>query len=213
MIAEQAVLHKWNSMPSRVSFSMIPIHKEGFIKPIDIEDPNQEDDLFLAAQLSRIVCRALEIRTFDIIQKALNEQKIYKSPKEAKEFVFQLGLTLQAIRWRIAWWEVSGHGGVNDMSKQRYIQRLQRLSMILYFYYCSAKSKLPNYMAEHGLEGTQSLHPGAAAPFIEYFPHANTIPGWEDWMEQGKELVRRAQAERTTMRVNPYPEHVVLGVV
>jgi hypothetical protein len=201
-------------MPSRVSFSMMPIHEEGFRRPMDIEDPNQEDEVFLAAQLSRIVCRALENRAFDVLQKTLIEPKTHKTPEEAKETVFQLGQTLVQFRWRIASWEIDGHGGVNDtIDKQRYIQRLQRLTMTLYFFYCSAKSKLPYYVAAHGLQGVQSFHPGTFAPLFDDFPHENTIPGWEAWMEQGKESVRREQAERTTAGVNPYPERGAFTVL
>ena len=192
---------------------MVPVCKEGFIKPMDIEDPNQQEDVFLAAQLSRIVGRALENRAFGILQKKLNEPKIDKTPEEAKETVFQLGRTLLQFRWRIAWWEVSGHGGVNDtISKQRYIQRLQQLAMVLYFYYCNAKSRLPYHVASQGLQGIKSLYPGAA-PFLDDFPQENTIPGWEAWLEQGKKLVRKAQAERSTVTGNPYPEHIAFAVV
>ena len=202
-------------MPSRVSFCMVPVHAEGFVKPIDIEDPDQEKDVFLAAQLSRIVCRALESRAFESLQRFLNEQNAYKKPEEAKKLIFQLGRVLLQFRWRIAWWELSGDSdnGVGDkISRQRYIHRLESLTKVLYFYYCSAKSKLPSYVAADGLQGTQSFYPGTA-PFFDNFPHANTIPGFEAWMNQGKDLVARAQAERLTGKVNPYPEHVVHAVV
>jgi hypothetical protein len=200
-------------MPSRVSFIMVPICDEGFPKPMDIEDPAQEEDIFLAAQLSRIVCRVLETRAFDRLEKALNEPRTFKKPREAKELVFQLGRVLLQFRWRIAWWELSGDAGVNGpISKQRYIYRLEELTKVLYFYYCSAKGKLPPDVAAHGLEGTQSFHPGAA-PFFDNFPHANTIEGYKTWMRQGKALVCRAHEERSTVTENPYPEHVVHAVV
>jgi hypothetical protein len=170
--------------------------------------------LFLAAQLSRIVCRALEASAFENLQKSINKQEIYKRPQDAKGLVFQLGRVLLQFRWRIAWWEISGDGDIDDtLSKQRYIQRLKRLTMVLYFYYCSAKAKLPKYIAEPGLSGTQSFHSGAE-PFFDNFPVENSIEGWEAWLEEGKNLVRRwARLEKVAVQVNPYPEHVVDAVV
>ena len=199
-------------MPSRASFSMVPTNGADSVKPMDIEDSDQEEDVFLAAQLSRVVCRALETQAFNSLQKALNKQEIYKSPEKAKRLIFQLGRILLQSRWRIAWLELAGDGGVNDeTSKQRYLQRLQRLTLVLYFYYCSAKSKLPSYVAADGLQGIQCSYP-RTTPFFDNFPCENTISGFESWMKQGKDLVRRAQAERTTDRVNPYPERVRVSV-
>lgn len=201
-------------MPSRVSFILLPLHSSGFPRPLDVEDPAQEELLFLAAQLSRIACRTLENMAFEYLQKALNKQEIYQSPEAAKELIFQLGLTLLQFRWRIAWWELSGDGGVNDtISKQRYIARLKRLTMVLYFYFCSAKAKLPQYVTDNGLRGTQCFHSGADAPFFDNFPMEDTIKGWEAWLDEGKRLVQKAQAEKVAVKVNPYPEHVVSTIV
>jgi hypothetical protein len=135
--------------------------------------------------------------------KGPNGQKTYKKPNEAKKLILQLGQVLLQFRWRIMCWELSGDGGANDqISKQRYIQRLQSLTKVLHFHYGTAKAKLPGYLAADGLQGTQSFYPGTA-PFFDSFPHANTIPGFEAWMNQGKDLVSRTQAERVAGKVNP----------
>ena len=184
---------------------MVPVKSEGYTKPLDIETPQGEEEVFLAAQLSRIVSRILENKAFESLQKALNEQRTYKSPEDAKEIVFQLGRVLVQFRWRIAWWNVHGTGGPNDdISKQRYIQRLTQLTRMLYFYFCSAKRKLPNYLALADLQGTEIPHSGGT-PFFDNFPHDYTIEGWEAWMEQGNNLVRRAIAERNNIKVDPLP--------
>jgi hypothetical protein len=147
------------------------------------------------------VSRTIENKAFESLQKALNKQEIYKQPQKAKALLFQMGITLLQFRWRIAWWELSGNGDINDtVSKQRYISRLKRLTMVLYFYYCGAKAKLPSYVTAHGLSGTQSFHHGAT-PFFDRFPHENTILGWEAWLEEGKCLVKRAQAEKVVAKV------------
>lgn len=85
--------------------------------------------------------------------------------------------------------------------------------MVLYFYYCSAKAKLPKYVSEYGLSGTRSFHSGAE-PFFDNFPEENSISGWEAWLEDGKHLVQRwAKLERVSVEINPYPEHVANAIV
>jgi hypothetical protein len=125
----QTVLYRWNTMPSYVRFSLVPLDPQSTILPLDIEDPAQENDLLIAAQLSRIVCRALEDSAFSELQKRLNKPATYQSPAELNKLCFQLGQVLLQFRWRIAWFDLSGDDTTNDkQNKQRYIARLKQFT-------------------------------------------------------------------------------------
>lgn len=193
-------------MPSYVSFRLIRLAPDLASLPLDVEDPAQEDDVILAAQLSRIVCRALETDAFDALQKRLNKPSTYQSPAKLHKLCFQIGQVLLQFRWRIAWWNLSGEINARYLQcKQRYIMRLKQLTSVLYFYYCAAQTKLPSYGASEDLKGIQRFKDGRPT-FFEYFPHDNSIPGWELWMELGMKLVAEARQEKTVGRQDPYPK-------
>lgn len=202
-------------MPSRVSFSTVATNGTNTVTPMDIENSEQEGDIILAAQLSRIICRALETQAFDALQKALNKSTTFDSPEDAKQLLFELGCNLLQCRWRIAWWERSGDGGPYDtISKQRYIKRLQELTKVLYFYFCSAKCKLPSWLTDtSGLQGIYSSYAGTNASFFDDFPHANSITAYEEWMNHGRRLVCLAETEKRFAELNLYPEPIVQAVV
>ncbi|EEP76958.1 conserved hypothetical protein [Uncinocarpus reesii 1704] len=188
-----SLLSKWNNMPSRASYDFIP-QSEGILdRPMNIEDPNDRIEILLAAQLSQIFCRKLEVDGYRVLQHALNKNKWDDIPYESfLKFVSQLGHILVSLRWRVSWWELLGDGGTKpDIHKERYEDRVKGLCKVLYFYYVSVKLKLPSWMTPGELDGVWSTYADADQVWDD-FPSVATIEGFEMWMQRGKALLKQA---------------------
>lgn len=188
-------------MPSRASYDIVSLVEGEFSRPMDIENPEDGEEILLAAQLSRIVCRALEVTAFRFLQKELNKlAKASNSNEGTEKFVRELGQILLTLRWRIAWWEILGDGSTTkDEARDRYIYRVQSLTRVLYFYFCNAKKKLPSWTDLHSLKGVQSCYADAEPIFDEY-PHDDSIEGFQEWMKHGQELISQARVQQQLSR-------------
>lgn len=180
-------------MPSRAGYEFVSISDKAPNRPMDVQNPEDRTDILLAAQLSRIFCRKLEVDGYRALQNALNKNKWDDVPHDSFiRFVTQLGLILLSLRWRVSWWELLGDGGLNpDVNKERYEERVRRLCQVLYFYYTSVKLKLPSWIAPKGLDGVWSTYADASQVWDD-FPSAATIEGFHEWMGRGKELIKKA---------------------
>ncbi|PGH09284.1 hypothetical protein GX51_00726 [Blastomyces parvus] len=188
-----SLLSQWNNMPSRASYDFVPISDDQAIRPMDVHDPDDGVDILLAAQLSRIFCRKLEVDGYRALQNALNKNKWDSVPYDSfVKFVSQLGQILLTLRWRVSWWELLGDGGKTpDANKERYEDRVRRLCQVLYFYYSSVKLKLPAWTAPTELDGVWSTYADATSIWDD-FPSNPSIDGFNVWMARGKELIREA---------------------
>ncbi|KAH0559841.1 hypothetical protein GP486_003638 [Trichoglossum hirsutum] len=163
-------------------------------RPLNAEDLQDREEILIAAQLSRIVCRKLEIDGFKVLQKTINSLR-FEAPDGAAKFVRELGQILLTLRWRISWWELLGDGSNEpDPSRDRYVDRVRCLSRVLYFYYFTAKRRVSSWNAI-ALEGVLSVY-ADAAPIFDDFPRVESIGGFHNWMEQGKQLVCQAGVQR-----------------
>jgi hypothetical protein len=157
----QSYLSVWGNMPSRVSYAYVP-RSQRFLpenipdKAMDVEDDNDHDVIVLAAQLSRIVCRKLEVDAYSHLQKVLNNWSSLP-PYELQKFVRELGLVLLTLRWRVSWWTLLGDGGTtpDDKGKQAFAYRVHALCRILYFYYCMMRDKLQSWGLEEMRESLE----------------------------------------------------------
>jgi hypothetical protein len=173
-------------MPSRASYDFIPVTNNDSAEPMDVCNPEHQKEILLAAQLSRIFCRQLEVDGYRALQNTLNANKWDKSPFE---FVFQLGQILLALR--VSWWEVLGDGSKKpDITKKQYEDRVSSLCRVLFFYYMSMKMKMVKMKLSSPMnpDSAQS-HYADAAPVWDDFPRQATNEGYEDWMARGKELI------------------------
>ncbi|KLJ12586.1 hypothetical protein EMPG_12372 [Blastomyces silverae] len=188
-----SLLSQWNNMPSRASYDFVPISDDQADRPMDVHDPEDCVDILLAAQLSRIFCRKLEVDGYRALQNALNKNKWDSVPYDTFiKFVSQLGQILLTLRWRVSWWELLGDGGTTpDANKERYEDRVRRLCQVLYFYYSSVKLKLPAWRAPTELNGVWSTYADATSIWDD-FPSDPSIDGFNLWMARGKELIREA---------------------
>jgi hypothetical protein len=182
-------------MPSRASYDIVSLENRLLDRPLNPEDPQDREEILVAAQLSRIVCRKLETDGFKALQRAINTLR-FETPSGAAKLVKELGQILLTLRWRISWWELLGDGSDEpDPSRDRYVERVRCLSRVLYFYYFTAKRRVGSWCEPNSLHGVWSTY-ADAAPIFDDLPCVESIEGFHDWMEQGKQLVCQAGVQR-----------------
>ncbi|KAK1586128.1 uncharacterized protein LY79DRAFT_580580 [Colletotrichum navitas] len=201
-----SLLSKVNNMPSRASFSYVskpyyptPAGAVGE-QPMNVEDPDEADNIILAAQLARIMCRKLEVKAYQHLQRLLHESGTMENGR-VLPFLQSLGRILLTLRWRLSWWaavpEVVGtsddEGDGNDTAnRQRVEQRVQSLCRVLYFYYCCVRRRLPVWTNIRTLSGIRSRYPDTQREVWDDFPGDESLEGFAAWMERGRGLIVEA---------------------
>ncbi|KAJ9309771.1 hypothetical protein DTO217A2_722 [Paecilomyces variotii] len=187
-----SLLSQWNNMPSRAAYSFVPVDENGQERLMDVNDPEDQKEILLAAQLSRIFCRMLEVEGFRKLERDFYNIKWKRISHEAHlRFLDELGHILLTLRWRVSWWKLLGDGGVDpDPSKQHYVDRVQLLCRILYVYYTSVLAKLPSWSAADVPKGVWSTY-ADANPVWDDFPADATDNGFNEWMERGRDLIEQ----------------------
>ncbi|KAL2826799.1 hypothetical protein BDW59DRAFT_60717 [Aspergillus cavernicola] len=190
------LLSQWNNMPSRASYSFIPLDADGEEKPMDVHNPNHQREILLAAQLSRIVCRMLEVEGFRKLERDFYNIKWKQISQETHmNFLKDLGHILLTLRWRVSWWKRLGDGSREpDPSKQHYVDRVDLLCRILYVYYTCVLAKLPSWSASEVPKGIWSTYADAENPVWDDFPSDPTDEGFKRWVERGSELIEQSGA-------------------
>ncbi|WQF84575.1 hypothetical protein CDEST_09589 [Colletotrichum destructivum] len=196
-----------NNMPSRASFSYVakPYYAApgaAAERPINVEDPDEADNLVLAAQLSRIICRKLEVKAYQHLQRLLHEWGTMDDDK-VLPFLQSLGRILLTLRWRLSWWsEVPENVSVGDdefddeededASRRHAELRVHTLCRVLYFYYCCVRRRLPVWTNIDTLRGIHSRYPDTEAKVRDDFPGDESLAGFETWMSRGRQLIAEA---------------------
>jgi hypothetical protein len=186
-------------MPSRATYYIVPKnerHTRGrAMNPVGEDGENVK----LAAQLSRIMCRKLEVDAYNQLQKAINTGFI-ADPEVV--FLKKLGQILITLRWRLSWWMMLGGGGsAGDAGMEKFEYRVQQLSRVLYFYYCALKRKLPSFTDLSGLRGVSSQYADTTTKVWDEFPRVETIEGFHAWMAYGKVLIEKAGVKGKISRI------------
>lgn len=181
-------------MPSRASYSFVPVQPGGEERPMDVNNTEDRRDILLAAQLSRIVCRMLEVEGFRKLERDFYNIKWKQISHETHlRFLGELGRILLSLRWRVSWWKRHGAGGQDsDPSKQHYVGRVDLLCRILYVYYTSVLAKLPSWSMPDVPKGVWSHYADSENPIWDDFPLDPTDNGFQGWMERGRELIEQA---------------------
>ena len=183
-------------MPSRVSYE---VSTQDGDRPLDPEGLEDSIDILIAAQLSRVICRGIEVAAFQALQKRVNNiPKGSNADQGSKELVRDLGQILIRLRWRVVWWEVFGDGSESyDEAKEIFIDRVRTLIQTLYFYYFAAQKRLPPWLNSDdvSLSGSWSTYPDADQIYEE-FPREESIEGLNRWMESGQHLIQEAGVQR-----------------
>ncbi|GJC83168.1 hypothetical protein ColLi_06006 [Colletotrichum liriopes] len=190
-----------NNMPSRASFSYVskPYYAASGAateQPINVQDPDEADNLMLAAQLSRIMCRKLEVKAYQHLQRLLHESGAMEDNR-VLPFLQSLGRILLTLRWRLSWWtavpEVDGMSDRNEGAGRRQVElRVQTLCRVLYFYYCCVRRRLPVWPNLKALSGIHSKYPDTESEVWDDFPGDESIEGFGAWMDRGRELIVEA---------------------
>ncbi|KAJ0161702.1 hypothetical protein CTA2_5775 [Colletotrichum tanaceti] len=187
-----------NKMPNLASFSYVSrtkmYEKKAAVgRRINVEDPDDADDLILAAQLSRIVCRKLEVQAYRDLQRLLHDSLMMDSGRRLPFSLRSLGPILLTLRWRLSWLaavpnivvEESNHGNSkqDDADRHQVESRVWSLCRILYFYYCLLRTSL---------DGVYTQYPGAEVRVWEDFPADESDEGFDAWISQGEKLLNEA---------------------
>jgi hypothetical protein len=161
---------------------------------MNAKDPEDLEDIILAAQLSRIMCRKLELNAFAYLQKTLNNMSTLQA-QEINKLAKELGLVLLILRWRLSWWTILGDGSnLSDTGKQSFECRVSSLCRVLYFYYCSARRKIPSWSDAANLNGFWCSYADTSLVAFDDFPQEESIDGFNAWMKRGQTLINGADA-------------------
>lgn len=198
-------------MPSRASYSLVPISEDSSTssdaeRPLDPESPTDKEEILLAAQLSRIICRKLEIDGYRALQTKINailssstNSTSSGDNNDPASFVSEFGKILLSLRWRMSWWELLGSGSSDpDPFRDKFVERVRGLMRILYFLYFEAKRNVPSFTyyneSEHRqLGGVWSSYPDSESVWDD-FPTIESVAGFEEWVERGKTVIKQSNA-------------------
>ena len=184
-------------MPSRNSYEILPYNTSMLGHALDIEDQKDRGTIIFAAQLCRIILRALEIEAFDALQKSVNElTKGGKSDEDIEISIDQLGRILISLRWRVSWWAVFGDG-----PDEGFTSRVKRLTHILYCYYFVARKKTSPWSG-HLPSKIRSVY-ADFEPVYEDLPLTDSFDGFNAWMQNGQTVVQAAKMQQTITRSLP----------
>ncbi|KAL7934591.1 hypothetical protein V8C35DRAFT_32940 [Trichoderma chlorosporum] len=159
--------------------------------------PDHELDrqiIIIAAQLSRIIGRKLELQFYDHLKKAL------ANPCICRELVLEVGRTLMSLRRRLTQWtchtyqwtgssfptapESASRVDEDDKGGNLFsssVSRLKNLCQVLYVYFCYMRRRLsPN--EQEGIRTMMVLYPDCEVEVEESFPQYESIDGFEEWL-------------------------------
>lgn len=188
---------QWNNMPSRNTYELSPHNKLALGRTLDVEDQQDRGTIIFAAQLSRIVLRALEMEAFEALQKSVNElTKGGKADADIGTLIGQLGQILMSLRWRVSWWAVVG-----DNPSERFTSRVTKLAQILYCYYFVARKKMTSCIGQLPSK-IRSVY-ADVEPVYEDLPLTDSLDGFHAWMQKGQAVVQSARFQQNIARSLP----------
>lgn len=190
----QTLLSQWNNMPSRAKYSFVSLDPTAEERTMDINNPEDQREILLAAQLSRIFCRMLEVEGFRKLERDFYNIKWKQISHETHvRFLGELGHILLTLRWRVSWWKRLGDGGQTpDPTQQHYVDRVELLCRILYVYYTCVLAKLPSWSAADVPKGIWSTYADSENAVWDDFPSDSSDGGFNGWMERGQDLIEQA---------------------
>ena len=182
----------WNNMPSRLTYELVD-KGSGDARMLNVEDSSDQEIIRMAARLSKIVSRTLEIEAFAYLQKQLSDLVIKEncSSVDVERLLDNLGKILLPLRWRRAWWKRFGGNGCNNSLRDRFVDRVDSLLRILYFYYIYAYQKLPSGTDPRSFEGLRSVY-ADARPVYEELPRYGSLDGFQAWLDDGEKVIELA---------------------
>ncbi|KAL3461877.1 hypothetical protein BJX64DRAFT_288835 [Aspergillus heterothallicus] len=191
------LIWKWNHMPSRFRYSLLPVNDKQPARGLSVDIGQDQPEIFLAAQLSRVICRMVEVEVFRRLERELYNIK-WKHMMHERQLVFLSGLghILFTFRWRLSWWRRFGDGtSRSDPLMKHCTDRVERLSQILYAYDSALRSRLPSWLKE-APTGGWSAHLHCKNKVWDEFPKDPSGEGFRAWIDRGAELITEADVMR-----------------
>ncbi|KAL7813906.1 hypothetical protein V8C44DRAFT_44470 [Trichoderma aethiopicum] len=163
---------------------------ETFLSP---GDEYHRQVIIVAAQLSRIIGRKLELQFYDHLKKILG------NPNICTKLVLHVGRTLLSLRRRLAQWKqicaaaslsttseyeplAQEDGDTSSSAPSNRVSRIKSLCQVLYVYFCYMRRRLPPDEQE-GMRTIQVWYPDRVHAVEESFPQYESIEGFEDWLQ------------------------------
>ncbi|TFB01033.1 hypothetical protein CCMA1212_007416 [Trichoderma ghanense] len=148
--------------------------------------------IIVAAQLSRIIGRKLELQFYDYLKKVLG------NPSICTKLVLDVGRTLMSLRRRLVQWEQTRaaaslcaspepalHAHEDDTGSSapsNRVSRIKSLCQILYVYFCYMRRRLSPDEQE-GMRTMLVWYPDRVQAVKETFPQYESLEGFEDWLQ------------------------------
>jgi hypothetical protein len=178
-------------MPSRFKYSLIPVKDEQPGRELNVEIGQDQPDILLAAQLSRIVCRMVEVEGFRRLERKLYDIRWKQMTHEGQlSFLSELGYILFTLRWRLSWWKRFGDDTPkSSFGMHPYMNRVATLSRVQYAYYSILRSRLPSWLKETPT-GIWSTNTHCKNKVWNDFPRDSSDKGFQARMDRGEELIK-----------------------
>ncbi|KAL6872043.1 hypothetical protein J3F83DRAFT_713901 [Trichoderma novae-zelandiae] len=160
---------------------------------LDPGDPYHRQVMIVAAQLSRIIGRKLELQFYDHLKKVLG------NPSICIKLVLDVGRTLLSLRRRLAQWErtyageprpatpedephAQGDDDTGSSVLSNPVSRIKSLCQVLYVYFCYMRRRLSPEEQE-SVRIMRVWYPNSVQAVEESFPQYESIEGFEDWLQ------------------------------
>ncbi|KAL7793679.1 hypothetical protein V8C37DRAFT_409459 [Trichoderma ceciliae] len=187
----------WDDMAPWVTYALVPKLNNPYSSPDDgtgtVLGPDNvihKQFIIVAAQLSRIIGRKLELQFYDYLKKAL------ANPSICRKLVLDVGRTIMSLRRRLALWTqhlanipfptpsegeayLEGDSGGLPSSPA---ERIKNLCQILYVYFCYMRRRLSPEDQEN-MRTMRVRYPESEQTVEESFPQYESIDGFEDWLQ------------------------------
>lgn len=143
---------------------------------MNADDPEDRQFILMAAQLCRLIIRALEIKGFRDLQKELGDFTRV-GPSDIEGTLVRTGRLLGTLRWRLVLWELSPQGfpGVTFMD------RVKKITNVLYSWFLFAKRRLPEGYSSNSLQGSWSRYMDIGIIWDD-FPYDESSEGFRTWL-------------------------------
>ena len=180
-------------MPNRNTYTLRPLSGNERSRLLDVEHPEDRDIILMAAQLCRIILRALELKGFRTLQKELGDISRLQKIADRESVIYRTGQLLMTLRWRLALWELSASGSV-DLG---FSTRVKTITWSIYFWFLFSKQQLPDENQDAIPKGTWSYYAETERTWEE-FPQVATSEGFKTWLLGAHELIKNSLPSTAT---------------
>ena len=169
-------------MPSRNIYEHLALGGAEYARPLNIYNDQDVQSILFAAQINRIILRALELEAYGALQRSINEFHKLKDDAALKLLNGQLARLILSLRWRMTWWASIRYPFEHSQeSRIGLTERVRMLTHVLYCYFFITKKKLGS--RDNSLpDQARSLY-GHPVPALGDLPNDDSAEGFNTWMQ------------------------------